>query len=88
MNMHNNEDMEGIEERPLTFKTYDDAKEYYVKHVETGDSIDHMCTSGCGNDFDCPIEPYEEWLENEEVVIVEAQELQESDNYDELTKNK
>ena len=75
--MHNNE-----------FKTYQKAEEYYKKNVETGDDISHMCTSGCGNDFDCPILPYEEWLESEEVVIAEAEEITKSDDYDEKTAHK
>lgn len=52
------------------FQTRAEAEKYFKEEVETGNSIDHMCTSGCGNDYDCPIAPdFETWVEEENIII-------------------
>ena len=54
-----------------TFKDRKEAEKYWKEEIEAG----HDCTSRCGNDFDCPVYPLEEWLK--EVTILDGEHDQE-----------
>ena len=76
------------------FKTLEEAEDYFNKEVATGNSIDHMCTSRCNNDIDCPICPdFETWIDEVQnsddiLEITEAKEIEDSDAYDLSTAHK
>jgi len=69
-----------MEAEIIRFKTWKDAETYYKKNVATT----HQCTSKCNNDIDCPLPPFEDWVEGDTptIIIEEAESLQESDFYD------
>lgn len=66
------------------FKTWTEAEEQY--NLEVGDEKkDHQCTSRCYNDIDCPgdeLPTFEEWAEENEIEVIEATQIQQSDEYD------